>query len=82
MALRSVARHRSGAINPVFSSGGAARNRCRAPDVRETSEQIEQINIDEKKNLEDLERFGRFIRLMAHQLVSAQPTEGVFLAAQ
>ena len=32
--------------------------------------------------MEDLERFGRFIRLMAHQLVSAQPTEGVFLAAQ
>ena len=32
--------------------------------------------------MEDLERFVGFIRLSAHQLVSAQPTEGVFLAAQ
>ena len=47
------------------------------------SEQIEQIDVDEKKDLEDLERFFRwrsttrvgFIRLSAHQLVSAQPTE-------
>ena len=32
--------------------------------------------------MEDLERFGGFIRLTAHQLVSAKPTEGVCLAAQ
>ena len=30
-----------------------------------------------KKYLEDLERFVGFIRLSAHQLVSAKPTEGV-----
>ena len=28
-----------------------------------------------KKDLEDLERFVEFIRLTAHQLVSAKPTE-------
>ena len=32
-----------------------------------------------KKDLEDLERFVEFIRLTAHQLVSAKPTVGVCL---
>ena len=31
-----------------------------------------------KKDLEDLERFVKFIRLTAHQLVSAKPTEGEY----
>ncbi|MBO1363295.1 hypothetical protein JHU38_05835 [Prevotella sp. A2931] len=35
-----------------------------------------------KKDLENLERFGGFIRLTTHQLVSAQPTVGVCLSAQ
>ena len=32
-----------------------------------------------KKDLENLERFGGFTRLSAHQLVSAKPTVGVCL---
>ena len=35
-----------------------------------------------KKDLENLERFGGFIRLTTHQLVSAKPTVGVCLTAQ
>ena len=37
---------------------------------------------DESEDLEDLEGFVKFIRLKAHQLVSAKPTEGVCLTAQ
>ena len=45
MTPRAAARHRSGMIKSIFIEG-VVHNRCHAPDVRETSE---QINTDEKR---------------------------------
>ncbi|WP_199220694.1 hypothetical protein [Prevotella sp. oral taxon 376] len=42
-------------------------------DIKRYKEQV--MTRTKKDESEDLERFGRFIRLTAHQLVSAKPTE-------